>query len=129
MGETDNIEFWVGVAYSRSNMPVEAETHFRNAIKQNPQNTTYVRFLARLLIFENINLNEGMELIEELEESFPDDKSILTAKGWGCYKMGRYMEALQYLRRVEELGVDISIEDDLQQQIQEVEQALASQNN
>ena len=110
-------------------MPVEAETHFRKAIKQNPQNANYVVVLARLLIFNNINLDEGMELIQELHDSFPDSKNILIAKGWGCYKMGRYNEALQYLRRVEELGVAFIAADNLQQQIQEVEQALAKQNN
>ena len=36
MGETENYEYWVGIAYRNSNIPVEAVAHIRNAIKKRP---------------------------------------------------------------------------------------------
>ncbi len=120
---SDNIEFWLGQLYSKADMSVEAEIHLRNAHKLKPQNGAYTYNLADFLIEENINVKEGLELIQKLN---PDNMWVLRTKGWGYYKLGRYDEALQYLRKADELA--LMPYNDLKKQIQEVEKAIANQD-
>ncbi len=92
----------------------------------------YYDLLGRLLIDNNINVEEGMKYIQKAldlsrESEGPDHPNMLSGLGNGYYKQGKYVEALQALKQAEE---NMSIYDHpLHQLIQEVEQALARQNN
>ncbi len=88
--------------------------------------------LGRLLIDNNINVEEGMEYIQKAldlskeSEAFLDHPNMLSGLGYGYYKQGKYEEALQALKQAEEKMTFYN--HTLHQRIQEVEQALASQN-
>ena len=120
------IERNLGYAYESANIIDKAEVHYRNAYELESRYILAIRYLANLLIKYDINVDEGMELIQKGLEIKPNNPGLLRVKGWGCYKQGKFEEAIQLLRRAEE-GIPILLFD-IHQQIQEVEQALASQN-
>jgi tetratricopeptide (TPR) repeat protein len=82
--------------------------------------------LAWLLINNDINVNEGVDLIQNALELKPDVWHYLDTKGWGFYKQGRYDEALKVLKDAWDLRPYYDLEG--YQHIQEVEKAFASQN-
>jgi len=119
-------ELDLGTTYRLAGIIYKAEVHYRNAYEMEPQDIWIIYRLADFLIENDINVNEGMALIQKGLEIAPGFLYLLWAKGWGCYKQGKYEEAIQLLRMVKErFG---AFEYKLHQQIQEVEQALASQN-
>jgi len=123
-----NIEHQMGNIHFYANMFVEAEEHYRKAYEMNPQkNKGSLHQASRMLIYGDINIDEGMKIIQKLSEQYPNSINVMWTKGWGYYKLGRYEESLQQLRRVEEESVYFYY--DLHQQIKEVEQALAKENS
>ena len=56
----------------------------------------------------------------------PDHYNYLETKGWGLYKLGKYKEALEVLKRSWELTPVYN--HDLYLHLEEAKQALASQN-
>jgi len=122
----DDIEGFQGFTYLGANILDKAEVHFRNSFEMDPHNILGIYRLANLLIYNDINVDEGMYLIQKALEINPDHAASLQAKGWGCYKKGKYEEAIQLLKRADEEYPIYIFE--LDQQIQEVKQALADQN-
>ncbi len=120
------IENSLGSIYQEANIIDQAEVHFRNAYKLNPQNIDAISSLANLLIDNDINVDAGMELIQKGLEIDPDDPKFLQGKGWGFYKQGKFEEAEKLLKMAKEKSLEFNY--DLYQKIQEVEQILASQN-
>jgi len=116
----------VGSIYSEANLFDEAETSYRQALKLDPQNPVRIYGLAWFLINNDINVDEGLELVQKALEDNPDDWNYLDTKGWGLYKLGSYEEALKVLKDAWDLRPVYDHEG--YRHIQEVEQALASQN-
>ena len=67
------------------------------------------------------------ELINRALEVEPDNYSFIDTKGWGLHKQGKHSEALEHLKKAWDLMPYYDHECYLH--IQEVEQALARQNN
>ncbi len=88
----------IGFIYSSAGLFDEAEQHFRSAIRMEPQNLQYHFNLAMFLIDEEVDVDEGVEIVDRLLESIPDHWNLLNYKGWGLYKKGRYEEAVELLR-------------------------------
>ena len=86
--------------------------------------------LARLLIKNDNDLNEGLLLIDQALKIDPTDEELLAAiyhtKGNGLYKQSKNEEALEYLRKA--LYLRGEYEYDHYIQIQEIKKALAGQN-
>jgi tetratricopeptide (TPR) repeat protein len=85
--------------YREAGILEKAEEYYRSALSLQPENPNIMNFLAWLLIDKEININEGLELIDKALELSPDDWYILDTKGWGLYKQGKYQEALDFLRK------------------------------
>ena len=116
----------VGYIYTEANLFDEAEIYCRQALKLDPRNPERMNDLAWFLIDNDIEINEGVDLIEKALELKPDNWYYLDTKGWGLYKQGRYKEALKVLNDSWDLRPAYNHEG--YQHIQEVEKALASQN-
>ena len=96
----------LGLAYSQADMPHRAEDFFRRAVRLEPDNGFWYYYLAKHLIDEDMDIDEGLELINKALELDPhDERYFLACKGWGLYKKGRYEEALELLERSLELNV------------------------
>lgn len=92
----DNIQYWLGQIYWKAGWEKEAEEHMRKATELNPNNNGW---LAYLLIDLEIDINEGLEIVEKewLAQS-PDDERANALKALACYKLGRYEEAYELLK-------------------------------
>lgn len=83
--------------------------------------------LAWFLIDKEINVNEGLKLVQKALELRPDNWYYLDTQGWGLYKQGKVEEALKILNDSWNLRPSYRHRGYLH--IQEVEKALSSQNN
>jgi tetratricopeptide (TPR) repeat protein len=117
----------IGNIYTAANMFDEAEDYYRTTMELEPQDLNWVNDFAWFLIDNDINVNEGMDLLETILEQYPEYWPSLDSKGWGLYKLGKYEEALKLLKDSWDLRPAYSHTGYLH--IQEVEQAIAKQNS
>jgi tetratricopeptide (TPR) repeat protein len=88
----------MGYIYAQAGQPDVAEKQYRLAIRQNPQNLQFQFNLAKFLIDEEIQVDEGLEILDRLLETSPEHWALLSYKGWGLYKKGNLEEGLELLR-------------------------------
>jgi len=113
----------IGYIYEDANLIEEAENYKRQAFALDPDDPQVLEGLAWVLINNDINIQEGMELIEKAVKLDPEASNIVDTWGWGLYKSGRYKEALEALHKAKELR---SMYDPLiEGHIQAAEKALA----
>jgi TolB-like protein/tetratricopeptide (TPR) repeat protein len=82
--------------YSEAGVLDRAETYFREAISLDNEDWRRNQ-LAYFLINNNLNVDEGLNLIDPLLKSSPDNYVFMDTKGWGLYKQGKYKEAYEIL--------------------------------
>jgi len=117
----------IGTIYSSSGKFEEAEAYYREAIENDPENLYWTHDFAWFLIDNDINIDEGLKLLEHVLEHNPDYWPSLDAKGWALYKQGKYEEALTLLKDSWDLRPAYSHTG--YTHIQEVEKALENQNS
>ena len=127
------IEKWTGQLYQEADQLEKAQEYYQLAIKSEFADINSIwamNHLAYLLIDNEINIIEGLMLIDRALEADTTDDELLSyiyhTKGLGFYKHGKYNEALGFLNRAWDLRPNYDHDHFLH--IQEVEQALASQN-
>ena len=96
-------------SYMNAGLLNEAEDNFRKALSLEPDNPVRFNSLAYILINYDINVSEGMELIEKALELRPDHYIYLHTKGLGLYKQGRYNEALEILQKSWDLRMERAV--------------------
>jgi Flp pilus assembly protein TadD len=101
-----SIQSELGYIYSEAGKLDKAEEYYRNALVLEPQSPVRMNNLAYLLIEKELNLDEGMELIEKALELRPDNSYFLHTKGLGLYKQGKYQEALEILQQSWDLRME-----------------------
>jgi len=117
----------VGVIYSETGQFEKAEVYYREAMKQDPDNPYWAYEFAWVLIDNELDLQEGLKLVDEILDGIPDYWPALDAKGWALYKLGRYEEALTLLQDSWDLKFAYSHNGYLH--IQEVEKSVTRQNS
>jgi tetratricopeptide (TPR) repeat protein len=124
----------IGLLYEKAEYPRKAEKHYQLAIEYKPTDTYTIwamNELAYLLINIGLSISEGISLIDQALETNPTDMRLLASiyhtKGWGLHKQGKNREALEHLYKAWDLRPFYDHDHFLH--IQEVEKALASQNN
>ena len=117
----------VGYIYTEANLFNEAEISYRQGLTLDPGNPSRMYDLAWFLIDHDINLDEGLDLLQNALELRPDNWYYLDTKGWGLYKQGKVEEALKILNDSWNLRPSYRHRGYLH--IQEVEKALSSQYN
>jgi tetratricopeptide (TPR) repeat protein len=120
------LELWMGNLYLAATDSIEAEKHYRKAYNLDNNNISYMLNLAKVLINSEININEGMELVQKALIINPENAWADWLKGRGLYKQGKFEEAILLLRRAEEKWLSFNRE--LHPDVQEAEKALANQN-
>jgi len=76
-----------------------AEEFYRKAWSLEPTNPFRMNNLAFVLIDNNLEITEGMELVNKALELSPDNYLLLDTKGWGLYKQGKYDQALEIIQK------------------------------
>ena len=100
------IQSQLGYIYSEAGKLDKAEEHYRNTLVLEPESPVRMNNLAYLLIEKELNINEGMELIEKALEQRPDNSYFLHTKGLGLYKQGNYRDALDILQQSWDLRME-----------------------
>lgn len=123
LGTLDEIlEVNLGGIYSEANIMDQAELHYRKMHELRP---AMVAALAGFLIDNDINLEEGLELVERGLATYPDEVIYLQIKGWGLYKQGKYEEALKLLEPLWERSIGFI--PDLHNHLEAVKKAMSDQ--
>jgi len=76
-----------------------SEEYYRQALSLEPESPARINSLASFLIYNDRNIDEGLELVEKALELRPDHYVYLDTKGCGLYKQGKYQEALEILQK------------------------------
>ena len=85
--------------YSEAGIFDKAEEYYRKALSLEPKSQGIMNTLAYFLINNDRNVNEGLELIDTILKSSPDNHNYLHTKGWALYRQGKYQEALEILQK------------------------------
>lgn len=94
-----NLNMWYAGVYAWAESWEKAEAYFRYALSLSPGND-YITFdVAEFLIMNDINVEEGMDMLGPLVDKYPDNASYIYTYGVGLYKMERYREAINALER------------------------------
>lgn len=89
--------------YSEAGNLDKAEEYYREALTLEPEKPGRFNSLAYFLIDNERDIDEGMELINKALENQPDNYNYLDTKGWGLFKQGKYIEALEFLVKADSL--------------------------
>jgi tetratricopeptide (TPR) repeat protein len=94
-----NIITSLASVYYETGILDKAEELYRQSLSLQPQNSERMNNLAWVLIDNDLNINEGLELIDKALELDSDNYKFVDTKGWGLYKQGKNKEALKLLER------------------------------
>jgi len=86
-----------------------AETYLKRLIELRPDNAQALNALGYTLVDRTPRTAEGLELIQKALKLDPGDPFILDSMGWAMYRMGKYDDAADYLRRALEARPDAEI--------------------
>jgi tetratricopeptide (TPR) repeat protein len=120
------INFQIGIIYLQAEQYDKAMGLFSDLISEDPQEPWSKAQIAYVLIDNEIDIIEGIELINQALKINPDNWNFLFTKGLGCFKQGKLKEAQEILTKAWDLRPRYNHEHYLLRQ--EVEQALAGQN-
>lgn len=79
--------------------PAQLESDMREILKTEPDNSHALNALGYTMADHNDRLEEAFGYIQRALEITPDDPAYLDSFGWIHYRMGRYEEAIHYLRK------------------------------
>lgn len=85
-----------------------AENDLKTALNLNPDNPSILNYLGYSWIDRGINLEDGLDLIEQALRLAPNNGAITDSLGWAHYKLGNYERAVFYLERATELSPDVA---------------------
>ncbi|MAI29895.1 MAG: hypothetical protein CMP38_06785 [Rickettsiales bacterium] len=72
-------------------------------IKKIPNNPTVMNFVGYTYVDQNINLPEGLGLIEKAIQMDPNNGFFIDSLGWAYYRMGEYKKSVTFLEKSVEL--------------------------
>ncbi len=103
--QEDKIDVWFkrGAMYERMKNVTAAETEFRKVLAVMPDNPATLNYLGYMLTDRNLRLPEALAMIQKALERDPNNGAYLDSLGWAYYRMGRYSEAEDAMRRSVEL--------------------------
>ena len=94
-----NIFYQRGIAYERLKEWPKAEPNFRKALELFPDQPQVLNYLGYSWVDMNMNLEEGLEMIQRAVNLRPNDGYIVDSLGWAYYRLGRYEDAVRELER------------------------------
>jgi tetratricopeptide (TPR) repeat protein len=71
----------------------------KKVIKLDPQNEQALNAMGYTLVDRTDRIQEGLDYIMKAYKMNPNDPATLDSLGWAYYRMGKYKEALKYLRK------------------------------
>jgi tetratricopeptide (TPR) repeat protein len=105
-GENWNIFYQRGIAYERLKQWPKAEPNFRKALELFPNQPQVMNYLGYSWVDMNMNLEEGLQLIQKAVDLRPSDGYIVDSLGWAYYRLGKFEDAVRELERAVSLKPD-----------------------
>lgn len=94
-----NIFYQRGIAYERLKEWEKAEPNFHKALELFPDQPQALNYLGYSWVDMNINLDEGLQMIQRAVELRPSDGYIVDSLGWAFYRLDRFEDAVRELER------------------------------
>jgi tetratricopeptide (TPR) repeat protein len=104
--ENWNIFYQRGIANERLKQWPKAEPNFRKALELFPDQPQVMNYLGYSWVDMNINLDEGLKMIQKAVDLRPSDGYIVDSLGWAYYRLGKYEDAVRELERAVSLKPD-----------------------
>ena len=104
--ENWNIFYQRGIAYERLKEWPKAEPNFRKALELYPNQPQVMNYLGYSWVDMNMNLDEGLEMINKAVDLRPSDGYIVNSLGWAYYRLGKFDDAVRELERAVSLKPD-----------------------
>jgi tetratricopeptide (TPR) repeat protein len=112
--EKDYVNFVAGSIYERQKKYEQAEEAFRQVIANDPKNATALNYLGYMMADRGIRLEEALNYIKRAIALDPQNGAYLDSLGWVYFKLGRYDQAEENLRKaIEKSNDDPTIHDHL----------------
>ena len=86
-----------------------AERDLRQLLSLDPDNVTALNALGYTLANRTDRYQEAYELIERAYQARPEDAAIIDSMGWVLYRLGKPLEALEYLQKAMDIIPDHEI--------------------
>ncbi len=107
-------EAWISMflardIYKEAGLLDKAEAYYRKALSLEPENHIFMNNLGGFLIVKDLNINEGLELVNKALVLSPDHYEYLDTKGLGLFKLERYQEALEIFQKSWDMRLDKAV--------------------
>ncbi|MFT4111689.1 tetratricopeptide repeat protein [Silvibacterium sp.] len=108
------VHFLRGVLYERQKQFAPAEAEFRQVLVIDPKNSMTLNYLGYMLADHDMKLDEALSMIQKAVELDPQNYAYLDSLGWAYFKLGKYNQAEDDLRRaVSRNATDATVHDHL----------------
>jgi tetratricopeptide (TPR) repeat protein len=87
-----------GIYVEKGDQP-QAEKYLEEVLEQNPDSVQANNDLGYLWADQNKNLERAEQMIAKAVAAEPDNPAYLDSLGWVYYRLGRYEQAVEYLRK------------------------------
>jgi len=94
-----NIYYQRGIAYERLKEWPKAEPNFRKALELFPDQPQVLNYLGYSWVDMNMNLKEGLAMIQKAVDLRPSDGYIVDSLGWAYFRMGRFDDSVREMER------------------------------
>lgn len=109
-----NIHFLRGMLYERQKQFGPAEAEFRQVLAIDPKNSSTLNYLGYMLADHDMKLDEALAMIQKAVELDPQNYAYLDSLGWANFKLGKYNQAEEQLRKaVQRNASDPTVHDHL----------------
>lgn len=112
LGKRD-LYFALGVAYEQADRVDSATWAFEEVLAIDPDNSQALNYLGYMLADRGLKLDYARDLIEKAVDLVPNNAAYLDSYGWVFFQMGKYKEAVEYLKQAVALDSDPTIFDHL----------------
>lgn len=89
----------IGDSYHSLGREKEAFQYYDEALKINPKNIQVLNNYSYYLSLSDKNLNRALKMINVVLEQEPNNGTYLDTKAWILYKMGKYSDAKEVMRK------------------------------
>ncbi|MER8940600.1 tetratricopeptide repeat protein [Mesorhizobium sp. M0915] len=94
-----NIFYQRGIAYERLKEWPKAEPNFRKALELYPDQPQVLNYLGYSWVDKDMNLKEGLAMIQKAVDLRPSDGYIVDSLGWAYYRLGLFDDAVREMER------------------------------
>jgi tetratricopeptide (TPR) repeat protein len=94
--------FYLAVAYEKLNEIDKSIANLKLAINYNKSSARSYNYLGYIYADKNMNIDEGLTLVQKALDIEPDNGAYLDSLGWIYYRKGEYVSALKNLLLAEE---------------------------